>query len=186
MKTYIESAQDLSLAPGTSSEEQTRAGPHSGTLRLKKLLVPVDFSKTSLKTLQWAVRLAEQSGATISVMHVLEPDTLSNLRDVPLIPSEKECAHIAFNRLSRWCRHTMPAALRGEMLLRTGNPVQEIAHAAQGLSADMIVMGSHHYSWWNHLGQADTVEQVIRTAPCPVLSVPESEPKKTPPTGFKK
>src|SRR5881396_1112548 len=42
-------------------------------LHLKKILVPIDFSETSKKAFQYALRFAEQFGCEIVLLHVVEP-----------------------------------------------------------------------------------------------------------------
>ena len=44
-------------------------------LRLKKILVPTDFSETSKKAVQYALRFAEQFGCEVALLYVVEPAT---------------------------------------------------------------------------------------------------------------
>ena len=61
-----------------------------------------------------------------------------------------------------------------EKSLEIAQPDPEaIVQAARRLRSDLIVMVKHDCSWWKHLGKTAVAERVVRTAPCPVLSVPE-------------
>jgi nucleotide-binding universal stress UspA family protein len=170
------SLEVLGAAAAIPSLEQSAANHHAhGVLRLNRLLVPVDLSITSLNTLRCAVRLSEQFGGSISAMHVVEPATFSNgLRELPLVPSDEECARSAAKRLGRWCRHTMGPGLRREIIVRMGNPESEITQAAQWLNADLIVMSTHGYTGLNHLLLHSVTERVVRDAPCLTLAIHES------------
>ena len=44
-------------------------------LHLKKILIPTDFSETSKKAVQYALRFAEQFGCEIALLYVVEPAT---------------------------------------------------------------------------------------------------------------
>lgn len=146
-----------------------------GALRFKKLLVPVDRSRTSLQTLQCGVRLAEQFGGTITVLHVVERASfLSGRRDVPGLAPDEESARVAARQLSRWSRHEMTPARRGEILVRIGRPVHEILQAAQWLSTDLIVMSTRGDTGRNRLRMHSVTERVVRSAPCPTLTVREN------------
>ena len=58
------------------------------------------------------------------------------------------------------------------MLFEIGNPVREILHVAASLPADLIVMGTHGASGFEHLVLGSVTEKVFRKAGCPVMTVP--------------
>src|SRR6266487_3914141 len=59
--------------------------PAASAVQFKKVLVPIDFSEPSLKALQYAVAFAGQFGASICLVHVVEPASfLNDVRNVPL------------------------------------------------------------------------------------------------------
>ncbi len=179
MKTPFNNLTTPMALPGvagaqTASPRRTEDKRSVGALRFKKLLVPVDLSRTSLQTLQCGVRLAEQFGGTITVLHVVARASFpSGQRDVPGVAPDEESARAAARQLSRWARHEMTPARCGEILVRIGNPVHEILQAAQWLSADLIVMFTHDYTGMNRRLLHSVTERVVRNAPCPILALHE-------------
>src|SRR6266404_1040230 len=70
------------------------------SLKLRRILVPTDFSEASFKAFQYAVPFAERFGATICLAHVVEPASfVSDLPNVVLAKSEKEQAEDARQEL---------------------------------------------------------------------------------------
>src|SRR5215207_6454353 len=77
-----------------------RDTPHPTGLRLKVIVVPIDFSAESKKALRYACKLAEQFGAELRLIHVVEPvPFLNDLTNVPLSRSDRDIAKEAFVKL---------------------------------------------------------------------------------------
>src|SRR5947207_14918437 len=118
--------------------------PHN--LDLKKILVPIDFSDTSKKALQYALRFAEQFGCEIILLHVVE--AMHPLVGAPLavevfpepqddrIAAQKELASLA-------ARLRKNAANSINSTIRTGHAPNEITKAAKDLDVDLIVISTH-------------------------------------------
>ncbi len=54
---------------------------------------------------------------------------------------------------------------------RFGHPLTEIVQYARDEAIDLIIIGTHGRTGWEHLLNGSIAEQLVRTAPCPVLSV---------------
>ncbi len=146
-------------------------------LHLKKILVPIDFSETSKKAFQYALRFAEQFGCEIVLLHVVEP--VGAIAGTPLAvdifaqpeedttAAEAELACLAAKSRNR--QNSFTSAVR------MGHAPNEITKAAKELDADLIMIATHGYTSWRHLCIGSTAERVVRTAPCPVLVVREKE-----------
>jgi universal stress protein A len=146
-------------------------------LHLKKILVPIDFSETSKKAFQYALRFAEQFGCEIVLLHVVEP--VGAIAGTPLAvdifaqpeedttAAEAELACLAAKSRNR--QNSFTSAVR------TGHAPNEITKAAKELDVDLIMIATHGYTSWRHLCIGSTAERVVRTAPCPVLVVREKE-----------
>lgn len=142
-------------------------------LRLKKILVPVDFSDFSAKALKYAARFAEQFGATLVLVHVVEP---VRYPESVLIPPEMEEANrerlkLARASLAEFVKQQVPAGIATEALTRLGHPFSEIGTAAKECDVDLIVIATHGHTGLKHLFLGSTAERVVRLAPCPVLTV---------------
>ena len=146
-------------------------------LCLKKILVPTDFSETSKKAVQYALRFAEQFGCHIALLYVVEPTTpiIGAPLTVEVVTDKAEfsIAEKDLAALAAEC-HTN-GAHSVKSFVRIGNAPNEIIKVARELDADLIVIATHGYTSWRHLCIGSTAERVVRTAPCPVLVVREKE-----------
>jgi nucleotide-binding universal stress UspA family protein len=150
--------------------------PH--VLDLKKILVPVDFSDTSKKAFQYALKFAEQFNCEITLLNVIEPVS-------PMIgePLAVEACSFAKREFSLAEKNLAPLVAESHTngansvhsTLRIGHAPNEITKAAKDLDVDLIIMATHGYTSWRHLCIGSTTERVVRTAPCPVLVVREKE-----------
>ncbi len=143
-------------------------------LKLKKILVPLDFSDTSEKALQYAVAFAKQFGAKITLLHVIEPLPYpGDLTYLPLgevIPSGPAKA-----RLREIAQKAIEPELLGQTLVQIGLPFEIIAAVAQQESVDLIIITTHGRTGLKRVFLGSTAERVVRHAPCPVLTVREKE-----------
>jgi nucleotide-binding universal stress UspA family protein len=146
----------------------------------QRILCPIDFSDSSLSALEWAWSLAEESGATVSLLHVIEWPW----HEPPAPPFEKLPVHEArqlvefrkeleaSSRLQ--LQSLVPENLRErcplEPLVRHGRAYREVLAAAEG-HADLIVMGVHGRNVVDLALFGSTTNQVVRGASCPVLTV---------------
>lgn len=139
---------------------------------LKKILVPTDFSAESAKALRYASLLAEQFGATICLINVVEtPSFISDMDNVYVLPSEESRAGDARTRLIKLAREKIDELIPVNPQVRVGTPFQEIVKAAKALQTDVIVIATHGYTGLKHVLLGSTAERVVRHAPCPVLVV---------------
>jgi universal stress protein A len=146
-------------------------------LHLEKILVPTDFSETSKKAVQYALRFAEQFGCEIALLYVVEPATPMIGAPLGIEPftdkdefsmAEKDLAALALES------HT-DGAHSLTSLVRVGHAPNEITKVAKDLDVDLIIISTHGYTSWQHFCIGSTTERVVRTAPCPVLVVREKE-----------
>ena len=138
----------------------------------KRILVPTDFSPTSIIALKYAVTLAAQVGAKLDLLYVIEPAPfLSDLKDVPLAMSEQQMADKAAARLAALARREAGPGVPVTPIVRAGKAYHQISEAAREMEANLIVMATHGYTGLKHTLLGSTTERVVRHAPCPVLVV---------------
>jgi nucleotide-binding universal stress UspA family protein len=138
--------------------------------RLKKILVPLDFSPCSQKAFSYAVSFARQFGAELILLHVLEPYPPVPQMD-PLDLESIQNAKMQLEVMAKAIEATIPA----QTLLRAGPPHSEIVEAAQNLAVDLIILSTHGHTGLAHALLGSTVDKVARHASCPVLIVREHE-----------
>lgn len=144
-------------------------------IKLKKIVVPIDFSDISEAALPWAAFLAAQFGAELILLHVVEKfpidyllgRELTNHTVEPFMKqAEADLAGMA-ESLSKSARVNV------SVVARNGRPYEEICHAAKTLEAGMIVLTTHGHTGLKHVWLGSTAERVVRHAHCPVLVVRE-------------
>lgn len=142
-------------------------------LRLKKILVPVDFSAFATKAVRYAARFAEQFGASLVLVHVVEPVHYPESVIIPPVMEEanRERLKLARAALAAFAKKQVPAGLTTETVTRLGQPFAEITAAAKDSEADLIVIATHGHTGLKHLFLGSVAERVVRLAPCPVLTV---------------
>lgn len=129
-----------------------------------KILAATDFSTRSNRALRQAALLAQSSGATIVMVHVVDDDQPAPLmqmevREAERILAEQIDAMVELKGLD--CR----------AIVLSGSPFAGILQAAASVSADLIVMGAHRRHILRDIFIGTTVERVIRTGTVPVLMV---------------
>ncbi len=145
------------------------------SIRLKKVLVPVDFSECSRKALQYAVALARQFGASVSLIHVVGLNYGGEFGAIDIAAIETEMATSATAQLKTMLEKEVPGDLRADAMVRIGPPATTIVDSAREHGTDLIVISTHGYRGLKHFLLGSTTENVVRLAPCPVLTVREHE-----------
>jgi len=144
--------------------------------RLKRLLVPIDFSAPSIKALRYAVPLAEKLAAIICLVTVVEKGSfLHDLKRMPIVFSEETLVEDAKAKLVIMAQKEVGKLTPVIPQVRVGKAHEEIVAAAKKLEVDLIIISTHGYTGLKHALLGSTAELVVRHAPCPVLVVRERE-----------
>lgn len=145
-----------------------------------RILIPVDFSPCSEEAFRVALTLARIFQAEVLLLHVVDTKSLDALNALGLaLPSEgtgqrKRLRHHARLNARRLLQLEEAKGVTIRRLLAEGVPFVEIARTARLEKVDLVVMGSYG----GKVGNVDkiffgsTAEKVVRTAGCPVLTVP--------------
>lgn len=134
--------------------------------RLRKILVPVDFSACSEKALKYAITFARQFGAELALLHVVHP-----YPPMPEMgPVDVESLMDAHEQMESFQR-TVGKVVPCKTSVRTGIAHSEIIATAKELGADLIVISTHGRTGLEHVLLGSTAEKVVRHAGCPVLVV---------------
>lgn len=154
-------------------EAQLPAPTTTGTsgmlvFKLKEMLVPVDFTECTEKALAYAVPFARQFGATIILLHVIEPAFVP-ASEMGLVV-EVDTSHETRRELER-LRTRVASQVRCQTLVRRGSAEQEIIAVAKELACDLIILSTHGRSGLDRLLMGSTAERVVRRAGCPIFIV---------------
>ena len=129
---------------------------------LNRILVPHDFSDTSAVSVTYAVALARSFAAQLVFLFV------GDRSDREAWAQAEEAAK---ERLLAVLAPADRAAVNAEFQVRAGSPETEIVRFASENDIDLIVMGTHGRGFVGHIVMGSVAEKVVRTAPCPVLTV---------------
>lgn len=145
------------------------------TLPIRRILVPMDFSEQAKTALRYAGSFAENSGASLFVIHVIESPQA--LPDMPPGPQE-DVERTVIDQLAAVARKEVSPFVPVNPMVRTGKAHQEIVHVAKDFGVDMIIISTHGFTGMKHIFVGSTAERVVRYAPCPVLVVRDDPAKK--------
>jgi nucleotide-binding universal stress UspA family protein len=146
-------------------------------INVKRILYPTDFSSYSNQAYFHAVALAENHGASLTVLFVFASGF-----GTPEVHDE-ETDEAYWKRQLEQIRPVNPKIPVHHVLLE-GDPATEIVRYAQDATMDLVVMGTHGRSGLERLLMGSVAEKVMRDAPCSVLvvklpkGIPASEKEK--------
>ncbi len=146
---------------------------------LSRILVPVDFSEHSRTALGTAKELAA-TGTRLELVHVVEIPVFPNYYDVLNNPGQEyafpQIALKVEETIARFVQDTPGPDVECEITVLEGAAANNITdHAAQA-GADLIVIATHGLTGFLHLLLGSVTEKVVRSAPCPVLTL-KSQPR---------
>jgi nucleotide-binding universal stress UspA family protein len=145
-------------------------------IALKKLLVPHDFSDTSMAAVRYAEALADNFGAQIHLLHVSDKAKFEMATEFPL-GLDGTLDDAVRDRLLKILTPREQIAFKPVFEFRSGSPAAEIVKYARESGVDLIVMGTHGRGFVAHALLGSVAEKVVRTAPCPVLTVRNAQPE---------
>jgi nucleotide-binding universal stress UspA family protein len=122
--------------------------------------------------------LAAKFGSTLRILHVVDdPSSSSEFVSDSFSPSTEEIQGALTAHARKRLEHLMTSADRVRFHAHVdaviGTPAATITNYAGATGTSLIVMGTHGRTGMAHLLMGSVAEQVVRTAPCPVLTVRE-------------
>jgi nucleotide-binding universal stress UspA family protein len=140
-------------------------------LPIKTILHPTDFSDCSKDAFRVACSVARDHHARLIILHVTSMPDLAykgyGMPGSPLLAEE----YLAKVRQDLDQLQPSDPPVPCEHRLEEGEPVQEILRVAAETGTSLIVMGTHGQSGLGHLLMGSVAEQIVRKAPCPVLTL---------------
>jgi nucleotide-binding universal stress UspA family protein len=154
---------------------------------IKKILYATDLSKNARYAFSYAASLANRYGARITIFHVLEDlSAYQNSLVINIIGNEKwnelrknkeqAVLDTIKERLEKFCEDVsreLPACpfITDDIIVKIGNPVEEILQEAEASHCDMVVMGAHGHGVLANAMMGSTSRRVLRRCKKPVLVV---------------
>jgi nucleotide-binding universal stress UspA family protein len=153
----------------TARSRREWKGEEAVMMKFKTVLVAKDFSECSERALETGIQLARKTGADLHVVYV------HILHDDPFIPAVTD-DHL--EKVEEALRTTVgeTAGVRvTQSVLRDVAAAPAIVHYAGQNDIDVIVVGTHGRRGFRHAFLGSVAEEVVRTAPCAVLTVHQGD-----------
>jgi nucleotide-binding universal stress UspA family protein len=151
-------------------------------ITLKHILVATDFGEASDAALTYGRAMARTFGATLHVLHVTQnvyATPIGGESYLGVFPDlQRDLDGIALKQLDeRLVDNDQPPLRTKAVVLESNTTATTIVEYAKQADVDLIIMGTHGRGAVAHLLMGSVAERVVRTAPCPVLTVrhPERE-----------
>lgn len=144
---------------------------------MKKILIPVDFSEASENAFDFAVQMAEKTGAELQLVHVIDVVDMvgmtpmgSGVSAVWLDNYVQESMSKAKEKMKKLLDKA-PKGIRIDTQVEVGNIMGTIRDAIKDNEADLVVMGTKGASGMREVLVGSNAEKVVRYAKCPVISI---------------
>jgi nucleotide-binding universal stress UspA family protein len=162
---------------------EVKQGKKDSFPRLRKILLPTDFSGCANYALPYAAEIARATNAAIICVHVVEPVVAAVgytglAEPMPIADISEQLEDSAERQLPKLAEWEECAGLDVEEIIVHGDAAAEITRVAAEREADLIVISSHGRTGLGRIIFGSTAEAVVRHATCPVLVVkppPEEE-----------
>jgi nucleotide-binding universal stress UspA family protein len=155
------------------------ARPSGEEIAFKSILCPIDFSDSSLRALEYAFAIAEETLARVVLLHVVELAEMAfkDESGTSAVPEyERQLRHDAERRLAEMIPAEARSWCQPEARVLSGKPHREILRAANADRAQLIVMGVHGRGALDLALFGSTTHHVVRGASCPVLTLRSTAP----------
>lgn len=142
----------------------------------KRILCAIDFSDASLKALDYAISLAKEADAHLTLAHVVEVTPAPHSESESFLESRSLGAYVAAaaqdraERLQRVIPDTARAFCTVDTILAIGKAYRELLRIASEQRSELILLGAHGHSV-SELLFGSTAHHIVRQAHCPVLTI---------------
>ncbi len=145
---------------------------------MKKILVPCDFSETSLQAFQFAVEIARKSGGTIMLLHIVELPVLHDSMLMPTLYFEagylKDMEANAEKKFTKMKSKYLKENTKVMSFVKLGPILGTINDFAEEHKADLIVMGTQGATGLRDFFIGSNTEKIVRLSSIPVLAIRKS------------
>lgn len=144
--------------------------------KLNNILVPIDGSKESICACKWACTIAQGTGATITLLHVVDLNLkMTSFDRVSMSGYVPESIKKQGEDLLAAYHSHMPQELQIKNVLQAGSPHQTIVAVAEEVQPDWIIMGSRGASNLKEIVMGSVSQYVLHHVSCPVMIVKDND-----------
>jgi universal stress protein A len=171
-KTRSETTRATQQSSGPSLPKHAKiSNTNSAALQIQEILVPTDFPEHSNAALRYAMSIAKQFNARITLLHIIEPPTACP--DVAYLgaASSDNITSAAEESIARmWEREKSRGPLAWQSMVQEGVPYQVIVQTAKTQKTDLIIVATHGRTGLAHVLLGSTAEKVVRNVPVQIVS----------------
>ncbi len=143
---------------------------------IRKIILATDFSEASQNAVRHAVWLAKSLHAELKILHVFEPSGWVVPSPYYFTPGFEQWVDASLEKTRQKGKESLQGLaesldMQVETIFAEGRTGKEIVKIAAEHRADLLILGTHGYTGWNHLTIGSIAEFVVRHASCPVLTV---------------
>jgi nucleotide-binding universal stress UspA family protein len=147
---------------------------------MKKILVPIDFSKPSEYAARMAAKIAKKTGASITLIHLIElPSGTSDIgyRSRFSIPESMLYLRKTKEKVLEFKNSFFTEDITVAYFIKLNNPFDGIIKYADKIDADLILMGSKGHSKFEEIMIGSNTEKIVRSSKIPVIAVKRDSKK---------
>jgi nucleotide-binding universal stress UspA family protein len=153
---------------------------HMKTIKMKKVLIALDYDPTAQKVAEAGFTMAKAMGAEVTLLHVMvnagmysnayanmgawQVDTVETIEAIQILETGSR------NFLEKAKRHLGSKSI--QTILKEGDSAHMILQTADEIKADCIVMGSHSQKWLENILMGSVTEEVLRKSTIAMFIVP--------------
>lgn len=141
---------------------------------IKKILIPVDFSETSMLAFDHGVSMAKVFKADLLLVHVIEVNYLHHNVFFPeaKMVNKDNIVRMAEDKINELANDIQKnRGIKSEVAVLTGKISREIAALAKTSKTDLIVMGTHGVSGIEEFFVGSNAARVVMESECPVITI---------------
>ena len=149
---------------------------------IDRILVPVDFSRSSFEALEYAIEFAEKVAARLIVFHAVHLGYAFSADGYAMCDLSvliKDVRKGAEQEMQKFVRLAKFRGVKFETIVKIAPPTSEICAFAEECDVDLIITATHGRTGLKHLLMGSVAEQVVRYARQPVLVVPSHPETRT-------
>lgn len=138
-----------------------------------KILIPVDFSETSLLAIKHGAFIAQLTKGDLYLLHVVNTHYASQNMFLPIVTLDMgEIETKASEKLAQLASDVSKEyGVNAQIIIKTGSPSTEVTNVAKEIKAGLIVMGTHGYSPVEELVIGSVALKVITKSSCPTMAM---------------
>jgi nucleotide-binding universal stress UspA family protein len=146
---------------------QPQVAQQQAAASFKNILLATDFSAASEKAFHYATTIARLHGSKVYVVHVISPESISFIPELPL----ERHRHEAGRQMDSLASRSELRQIAHETVLRAGSVWSVLSAVIRQAAIDLVVLGTHGRGGFEKVVLGSTAEEVVRRAGCPVITV---------------